>query len=80
MTFLNSLQICTFKEPNLAEKRPIWRKIFLMLNSAEFIEFVFSKSGGVGVGGTSLLKNFIDPQQDKKINNFLGKVILSCSF
>ena len=37
MTFLKLFLVCTFKESNLAEKRT-------KLNSAEFMEFVFSKS------------------------------------
>ena len=37
--------ICTFKDPNLAENFTNWGKIFFKLNSAEFMEFFFSKSG-----------------------------------
>ena len=51
ITLLKLFLICTFKKPNLADiffKFAI--KSYKMLNSAEFMEFVFSKSGLVGVG------------------------------
>ena len=38
ITFLKLFLLCTFKDPNLAE-------INKKFNSAEFMEFVFSKSG-----------------------------------
>ena len=46
MTFLKLFLICTSKEPKLAEKKDKFGgKSFKKLNSAEFMEFVFSKSG-----------------------------------
>ena len=46
ITFLKLFLICTFKDPNLAEKfkKKMAENLFKKLNSTEFMEFVFSKS------------------------------------
>ena len=45
MTFLELFLVCTFKDPKLAEKSTnLAENQKKKLNSAEFMEFVFSKS------------------------------------
>ena len=45
MTFLKLFIICPFKEPNVEEKKgQIRGNFFFKLNSAEVMEFVFSRS------------------------------------
>ena len=44
-TFLKLFLICTFKDPNLAEKLTnSTENLFKKLNFTEFMEFVFSRS------------------------------------
>ena len=46
--FLKLFLICTFKDPNLAGNLTnLSENLFKKLNSAEFMEFVFSKSESV---------------------------------
>ena len=45
MTFWKLVLTCMSKKPNLAEIYKFGGKSFKKLNSLEFIEFVFSKSG-----------------------------------
>ena len=47
MTFLELFLICTFEEPKLAEKLTNLAENPKKNNSAEFMEFVFSKSEGL---------------------------------
>ena len=51
MTFLKLFLICTFKDPNLADKFiDLAENLKKKLNSTQFMEFVFSKSAGDPVG------------------------------
>ena len=50
MRFFKLFLICPFKERNLAKKKDKFGgKSVKKLNSAEFMEFVFSKSGEAGI-------------------------------
>ena len=53
MTFLNLFLVCTFKDPQLAEKLTKFAVNPKKMNFAEFMEFVFCNSGLEPAGHTN---------------------------